>query len=469
MKLKIRFLGYLWPFPKQNNTPNETIPPSREGNVNRYIIGLLVLWLLVMLFSVVRCQAQGQPLKIGDKVPDITINNIYNFPAKTAKISEFRGKLLIIDFWATWCSPCVAMISKMDMLQREFNGRVQFLPVSYQQEKDVVPFLQRFGKGREYAIPDVLGDTVLSKLFPHTYLPHYIWVDAAGTVKAITSYEDVNEPTINRMLNGQGTTLGVKNDNELISYDSSKPLFFNGNGGDGSTVTYHSTFSTYVKGIPSGYTIDKLDTTTGIKITVKNLPPPGLFQVAYMNVAYFGRNRMIFDTKDTSGLICPFKGEAAEEWLSRNHGFCYELQVPKAMRSQVNELMQSDLKMLLPGYRAHVEKRQRKCLVLVRTSNTDKIKSSGGQPSYHFDATQGSLTNESIKLLCGELNIIYLHHLPTPVIDETGYTGNVDLGIEANMQHVDELNDALAAYDLKLEPKEREIDVLVISANKNQP
>ena len=469
MKLKIRFLEWLLPFPKEDNIPFQTCPPSRERIENRYVIGLLILWLIVMLFGVARCQAQTQALKIGDKLPDVTVNNVYNFASKAVKLSDFNGKLLIIDFWATWCSPCVAMIPKMDSLQREFNGRVQFLPVSYQQEKDVIPFLQRFGKARTYSFPDVLGDTLLSKLFPHTYLPHYIWVDGAGIIRAITGYEDVNKDTINKMLASQPAALAVKKDDELIKYDQDKPLFFNGNGGDGSTVTYHSTFSTYVKGIPSGFTIDKLDTTKGITITVKNLPPPGIFQVAYMNVAYFGRNRMIFDTKDTAALICPYKGEAAEEWLSQNHGFCYELGVPRAMRSKVFELMQNDLKLLVTDYSAHVEKRKRACLALVRTSKADKIGSAGGETSYHFDGTQGMLRNTSIKILCGELNVIYLHHLPTPVIDETGYTGNVDLDIEANMQNVDELNDALAAYDLKLEPKEREIDVLVITDNKNQP
>ena len=65
-----------------------------------------------------------QGLQIGQVVPNVTLTNLQNYKdasgkaATTAKLSDFKGKLLILDFWATWCAPCVAAIPKLENLQK---------------------------------------------------------------------------------------------------------------------------------------------------------------------------------------------------------------------------------------------------------------------------------------------------------------------------------------------------------------
>src|SRR3954466_8754499 len=120
---------------------------------------LIVLGILCLKFSAsAQDNATFKGLKIGDTVPDIAINNIINYPTKIAKISDFKGKLLILDFWATWCSPCVGMIPKMEALQKQFNDKLQFLPVSYQAYGDVSAYLsKREKKNGKSNLPDVVG------------------------------------------------------------------------------------------------------------------------------------------------------------------------------------------------------------------------------------------------------------------------------------------------------------------------
>ena len=83
-------------------------------------------------------QAQQPALKsitIGDTVPDITITHVYNYHDSTIKLSGLKGKLVILDFWATWCSGCVQELPKLDSLQKEFANKMQILLINQEGSK----------------------------------------------------------------------------------------------------------------------------------------------------------------------------------------------------------------------------------------------------------------------------------------------------------------------------------------------
>ena len=159
--------------------------------------------LLLIILTSVHTHAQTKPLNIGDQAPDITIAQLLNYKTSSFKLSDFKGKLLIIDFWATWCSPCVAMMPKTDSLQKQFNGRVQFLPVSKEGKNLVEGFLAKMNKEKHITIASACNDTLLNSLFVHHYLPYYVWIDQNGKVIATTEAKEVNEKNIWNALNGE--------------------------------------------------------------------------------------------------------------------------------------------------------------------------------------------------------------------------------------------------------------------------
>ena len=69
----------------------------------------------------------------------------------------------------------------------------------------------------------------------------------------------------------------------------------------------------------------------------------------------------------------------------------------------------------------------------------------------------------------GHLEVKYLQHLPTPLINQTGYTERVDLHLMASLSQVEELRKALQAYDLDLVERMEAIEVLVIRDNPPKP
>src|SRR4051812_25763412 len=74
--------------------------------------------------------AAVRPLSIGDTVPDIAFTHLVNYKSATAKLSDFKGRLVILDFWSSWCGNCIRLFPYMDSLQQAFKGQVQVILVN---------------------------------------------------------------------------------------------------------------------------------------------------------------------------------------------------------------------------------------------------------------------------------------------------------------------------------------------------
>lgn len=405
-------------------------------------------------------------IKIGDKVPNFTIGGLSNYKNPSINISDFKGKLLILDFWATWCSPCISMIPKLDSLQKVFAGKVQFLSVTYQSDAEVKKLFEKLKSLQDIKLPQITGDTLLRSFFPHKELPHYIWIDGAGTFISVTSHEEVNEKNIENILNGKKISMRQKED-VIVSYDRQVPILTSGLPIDKDKLRYQAVFLDNIKGLQSGYEIVR-DETDGriIKITATNATLELLFALAWSNgTQYFNRNRIVLDVNDPSKLITnSIDQEEIEKWAEVNT-YCYELIVPKILSREVFSIMQSDFSKLFPEYKVTVKKKMLPCLVLERTSPEDKIKSTGKATSYAFESFGFDMKNCFIELLTGQLSIKYLQHIPKPVINGTNYKGRVDLSVEANLSDLQSIRNALSKYDLDLVEKDYEIDVLVVEDN----
>ena len=62
------------------------------------------------------------------------------------KLSDYKGKLVIVNFWATWCNPCVEEIPSMARLAERMKGELVVVAVATDEKKeDIAPFLKAFG------------------------------------------------------------------------------------------------------------------------------------------------------------------------------------------------------------------------------------------------------------------------------------------------------------------------------------
>ena len=405
-------------------------------------------------------------LQIGQEVPNVTLTNLYNYKdasgkvATTAKLSDFKGKLLILDFWATWCAPCVAAIPKLENLQKQFEGKLQILPVTYQQEREVLPLLTNLKQQKRTlnSLPNAFAEKELHKLFPHFYLPHYVWINEKGVVVAITNGKPINELDINKALNGNYQDF-IKKKDFKIAFDKNAPLFMNGNGGDGSTMTYRSMLSTYIIGIGLGFSL-KPPTEGNIgfsKMLAKNVGVMRLFNFALgAGKKQFSSSRTIYETKD-SLLIDPLR--MGENW--RALSWTYELSLPPTFQSNGYQLMHSDLLKFFPQYSVKVEKRKTLCYALRQLPGKNIIPSVGGEELLYQNPTGLKMRNGTLNLFINTLDVYYFSTSKIPIVNLVEDRMRTDLIINAPLKNVEAINLELTKYGLELVKGEFEIDMIL--------
>jgi cytochrome c biogenesis protein CcmG, thiol:disulfide interchange protein DsbE len=146
-------------------------------NINRALQvtgGLLFVALAFVLADTLR----DRLVNVGDKAPNFTV---VTESGKTLSRDNFGGKLLVLNFWATWCPPCVQEMPSLNQFQEELKGAgVVVLAVSVDHNADAYKrFVQRFGLRFETArdekadIPASYG----TYKYPETYV-----INAKGEV-----------------------------------------------------------------------------------------------------------------------------------------------------------------------------------------------------------------------------------------------------------------------------------------------
>jgi thiol-disulfide isomerase/thioredoxin len=89
---------------------------------------------LICLTLLSACNSGGRPPRIGESAPDFTVSD----SQRTVTLSQLRGKPVILNFWATWCPPCVEEVPSLVELQKKLGDKVTILAVSEDADQNAV-------------------------------------------------------------------------------------------------------------------------------------------------------------------------------------------------------------------------------------------------------------------------------------------------------------------------------------------
>ncbi|MEW6730811.1 MAG: TlpA disulfide reductase family protein [Acidobacteriota bacterium] len=111
----------------------------------------------------------------------------FTYPDLTKKkhtLASLSGKVVIINFWATWCGPCQKEIPSFIKLQKKYGDKLAILGVSYDQTQDIVDeFVKKNEVGRQINYPIVFNGQLESFFGDQEAIPTTFVIDKKGFIR----------------------------------------------------------------------------------------------------------------------------------------------------------------------------------------------------------------------------------------------------------------------------------------------
>ena len=131
-------------------------------------------------------------LKIGDMAPDFELQGS---DGKMHKLSDFRGKMVVMDFWAMWCGPCKKKMPKIQQLHESYKSKGVEVLGMLAMNKGAEEKAKSYFADKNYTFKLLYGNTKLTKDYNLKFLPTVIVVDKKGKIVYLTTKPNPNEFT----------------------------------------------------------------------------------------------------------------------------------------------------------------------------------------------------------------------------------------------------------------------------------
>ena len=121
------------------------------------------------------------PAAAGDAAPNLELHDL---KGAAHKLTDYRGKPVVLNFWATWCVPCAAEMPLLSEMQNRYKDKVLFIAASVDDE-DVKPEIAVFIKKHKGDALTVMTGATLDSL--HDFglapaMPGTVFIDAEGNI-----------------------------------------------------------------------------------------------------------------------------------------------------------------------------------------------------------------------------------------------------------------------------------------------
>jgi cytochrome c biogenesis protein CcmG/thiol:disulfide interchange protein DsbE len=150
----------------------------------------IILLLITFGLALYACgKKDNQPVaefsaEVGSAAPDFVLKDI---AGHDRTLSSFKGKVVLLEFWATWCPPCKEAIPEMVEFQRKYGEKgFTVLGISLDTDSDAAAKVARFSSSHGITYPVLIADEGISAAYNVMSIPTSFLVSKDGTI--IASY-----------------------------------------------------------------------------------------------------------------------------------------------------------------------------------------------------------------------------------------------------------------------------------------
>lgn len=378
---------------------------------------------------------QGMTLKSEDQFPDISINQLINAPVKSFNIKNSKDKkFYILNFWGTWCSPCIPEMDELTKLQKANADKIQVIAIS----DDEPAKLQRYLKNKP-TTTWLATDTsyLLYKLFNLASVSHSAIVNADKKIVAVMKTHSITQGLLDSLYKGEKVVSDA--DVKEKPANTSADIF-----AVDSTLNNNFTLRSYMVGQNS------MARAYGGKSAYAKR------RISFMNTGITSLYKTAYDIVSSKQIIYEVDEKKLNNYADKSTLYCVDILVKPEEKDSLLVILQQKLNAILP-VKARIE--YKTIPVYVITNNGFSLPISNKETSYGFSGSGYDGAAVTVKDFAND----YLsNELSLPVVDETNLGGKYDIKTLIEMRTQAEIFKSIAALGLKIEKQERSMPMLVL-------
>jgi len=428
-----------------------------------------VLTITFVLICVIATAQNIEPLKIGDKMPDVYFTKMLNHHAPSGRLSDFKGKAIIIDMWFRQCAGCISAMKYLDTLQKEFKKDLQILPVTWQAKEEIEKFWLTNRNVKNITFTQVVEDTLIRELFPAVAFPHQVWIDKNGIVIAVTDGKETNRETVNKLINSEKLSLPEKVDelDPKIRW-AMEPMMNIRYEENLNNLLYYSYFSKYRSEFNVGITpkVDKANKL--VRMNFRNNHFIQMYHHAYANRSTGAFSTEVFHrpTRVIRHDTNPLNSKA--DFINYSNIFCYDLIYRDTTIANFGKYMIPELDRFF-NLKSREETRLIPCYVISPngkgTRFREDLEPTADKYVYNNTLKEKELLSAN-RQWPSWLEARINNFNEDLLLFEMGKERIINFEVRWNLDDLNQMNKELSKYDLKIEKTERRRAVIILEDAK---
>jgi thiol-disulfide isomerase/thioredoxin len=404
--------------------------------------------------------------KIGENIIDYSFKEYDNYDKPVMTLKDFRGKWLVLDFWARECGSCIESFPKMNLLNENFSKDAHVLMAGLFRgasledcERNAIKLKKIFLKHqKKYNLNfPVAFDGFAADVFGIHGVPFILIIDPKGKIVAKTN--QIDSTSLRRIINGEMPDLypaySIREPKPYRDYNFNMPLMADGhvsNGGFDTAFLSRCLLTRWNKGMPVGIAVgwdesNPLERNGKMYAEAIGFDLPSLIRLAYASRPKWDSHDMLkLEFNPQLVIECKDRVVFAEsiKYLSPENTYAYSISVPKGFHSgsYFKNCLLKDIETMF-NFRSCIEIREIDALnvITIDRFKVNKLKSRGGE-SGRFDRSQSTrFKNLGLSDMISNYGLLDCFRasndgdVSIPILDSTKLGMNLDLTIKGDISN----------------------------------